>query len=390
MKKSILLVIVMILSVMLSCGDGSKLTNARYKTTTISLSELDSVIVLDVDSNACRFDFLSNAAMMCVYKDSLLIVRNNDIGYGDPLITIYDITDKGKRLADYFPYGSDKGEMIACGFQIIGDELFVLDNFGTRQYCIIKLNEPLSSAEELEIISTGIEEHGAAIIPFRKGLLVENPQCYENKEAGILNDVPRLLYYEQGKCMTPQNSVAYQVQDINTGADIHNNLARHRVCFVSHHQPFVEFYDDSLRLIHRLDFPSDVNQEIRIYEPVTTIHRKRGHGEKGRETKATFDKTQRVVGAGSQLHSFLCSAADEDYIYLVYCGKLFNHDYHAFPTLIFVMNWDGQVIDTYSYDRWVHYISPSSEKGVFYLTVYANDDSEDASTRLVKVYSIKK
>ena len=275
--------------------------------------------------------------------------------------------------------------MVACRIHIAGDKLFVSDCYYTGRYCTIGLRKPLIPADELHLSSSGVEERGVAAVPFRDGLIVENPQCYANDEAGIRNDVPRLLYYRQGRCLTPQETVAYQVADINTGADIHYSTTHQRVCFVSHRQPLVEFYDDSLHLVHSLTMQSGGSQKIHIGNPQTVMHQQRQRGETGPGIRATFDKTQRVVGAGSQFHAFLCSAADEEHIFLVYCGKMFAHDYHTYPSYILVLDWNGNLTDAYRFDRWIQAISPGTETGVFYLTVYADDVSSSARMKLIKV-----
>ena len=179
--------------------------------------------------------------------------------------------------------------------------------------------------------------------------------------------------------------MAYQVADINTGADIHYSTTHQRVCFVSHRQPLVEFYDDSLHLVHSLTMQSGCSQKIHIGTPHTVMHQQRQRGETGPGIRATFDKTQRVVGAGSQFHAFLCSAADEEHIFLVYCGKMFAHDYHTYSSYILVLDWNGNLTGAYRFDRWIQAISPGTETGVFYLTVYADDDSSSARMKLIKV-----
>lgn len=292
---------------------------------------------------------------------------------------------KEEGVASYIPRGSDTDEMVACRIHIAGDKLFVSDCYYTGRYCTIPLRQPLPPADELRLSVSGVEERGVAIAPFRDGLLVENPQCFSDDEAGIHNDVPRLLHFRNGRCLNPHEPVTYQVADVNTGADIHYNESCERICFVSHRQPLVEFYDDSLRLVHSLTLQSDDLQKIHIGKPQTTMHQRHSRGETGRGISATFDQTQRVVGAGSQLHAFLCSAANDKHIYLVYCGKLFGYDYHTFPSYILVLDWDGNLVDTYRYDRWIQAISPSQTPGKFYLTVYADDDCNSARMKLVKV-----
>ena len=50
-----------------------------------------------------------------------------------------------------------------------------------------------------------------------------------------------------------------------------------------------------------------------------------------------------------------------------------------------MLDWDGNLVDTYRYDRWIQTISPSQTPGQFYLTVYADDDCNSARMKLVKV-----
>lgn len=370
-------------------------SSGGVRTTVIDSSVLDSATVLLVDSTDHRFDPVGDAHVMLVYRDSLLIASNSDPTYGEPIVSLYGMGEFLHHLADYIPRGSEVDEMVACHIQVMGDKLFVNDCYYTGRYCTLPLHQPLLPADELHLSHSGVEERGVATVPCRDGLLVENPQCYTNVAAGIRNDVPRLLFYKQGVCLTPQQPVAYQVADVNTGADIHCHEALRRVCFVSHRQPLVEFYDDipergssvrglSLRLVHRLSLQSDDVQKIHVGAAHTTMHQKRARGDRTSSICATFDKTQRVVGAGSQLHAFLCSAADEEHIYLVYCGKLFSHGYHTYPTCILVLDWDGNLVDAYRFDRWIQAISPSSERGTFYLTVYADDDPYTARMKLVK------
>ena len=383
--KSVLKIIAVAISfAAASCADANKTSPDGIRTTVIDQAVLDSATVLVVDSTDQRFASLTDANMMLVYKDSLLIVSHSEQAYGEPIISLYDRGNPLRRLANYIPRGSDTDEMVACRIHLAGDELFVSDCYYTGRYCSIPLKK-LPPADELQLSVSGVEERGVAIAPFRDGLLVENPQCFSDDEAGIHNDVPRLLHFRNGQCLNPHEPVTFQVADVNTGADIHYNESCERICFVSHRQPLAEFYDDSLHLVHSLTLQSDDLQKIHIGKPQTTMHQSRHRGETGRGISATFDQTQRVVGAGSQLHAFLCSAADEEHIYLVYCGKLFGYDYHTYPSYILVLDWNGNLTASYRYDRWIQAISPSKRQGDFYLTVYADDDCNSARMRMVKV-----
>lgn len=365
-----------------SCGDANKATSDRIGTAIIGKTSLDGAIVLVVDAADCRFEKITDANAVLVYKDSILIVNNRNPLYGDPLISLYDINRQMRHIADYVPRGLGEGEMVACRIQIAGDELFVSDSFYTGRYCTIPLKK-LPTADQLQLSVSGVEDRGVAIIPFHDGLMVENPQCYTNDSAGIHNDVPRLLHYRNGQCLTPLETVAYQVADVNTGADIHYNGACQRICFVSHRQPLVEFYDDSLQLVHSIRLQSEGSQKIHI-ESSRAITDNLPSKDISRGS-VTFEKTRRVVGAGSQLHAFLCSAADDEHIYLVYCGRLFSHAYHTYPSYILVSDWNGNLVDSYRFDRWIQAVSPSKETDAFYLTVYADDDCNSAQMKLVKV-----
>lgn len=385
-KKNVLIIMAVLVSgAVISCA--GKASSDGFETTVIEQAVLDSATMLVADSTERRFDRLTDAHVMLVYHDSLLIASNSVQAYGEPLLSFYEMRGRLRHLADYIPSGSDIDEMVACGIAITGDELFVNDCYYTDRYGTISLRKPLPKADALHLSHSGVEERGVAAVPFRRGLLVENPQRFFDDEAGIHNDVPRLLYYEQGRCLTPQKHVTFQVADVNTGADLHSNTARRRVCFVSHRQPIVEFYDDSLHLIRLVTLPSDAPQKIQVGMPKTTMHQKRHHGDRGAGIGATFDQTRRVVGASNQLHAFLCSAADDEHIYLVYCGKQFSYDYHTYPTYILVLDWNGNLVDTYRFDRWIQALSPSAETGVFYLTVYADDAPHSAQMKLLKVVS---
>ena len=357
MKSVLKIIAVLILFAAASCADANK-TSPDIQTTVIDQTVLDSATVLVIDSADQRFAHIVNSNQMLVYQDSLLIVSHSYQTYGEPIISLYDRGNPLRRLAHYIPRGSDTDEMVACRIHIAGDELFVSDCFYTGRYCSIPLKK-LPPADELHLSPSGVEERGVAITPFRDGLLVENPQCYSNEEAGIHNDVPRLLHFRNGRCLNPHEPVSFQVADVNTGADIHYN---------------------------ELTMPSEgIAQTLSVGKPQTTMHQIRHRGETGRGFSATFNKTQRVVGASNQFHAFLCSAADDEHIYLVYCGKLIGYDYHTYSTHILVLDWNGNLVATYRFDRWIQGISPSQTPGAFYLTVYADDDCSSVRMKLVKV-----
>lgn len=381
MKNVLNIIAVLISFAAASCGDANKTSPDGIRDTVIDQSLLDSATVL-VDNTDQRFEYITGANQMLVYKDSILIVNNKNPQYGDPLISLYDINNRMRNIADYIPRGSDTDEMVACRIHIAGDELFVSDCFYTGRYCCIPLKK-LPPADELHLSVFGVEERGVAITPFRDGLLVENPQCFSDDEADIHNDVPRLLHFRNGRCLNPHEPVSYQVADVNTGADIHYNESCGRICFVSHRQPLVEFYNDSLQLVHSIKLESESLQKIHVESPQTRMHN--NHNVDIDRGNMSFERTRRVVGAGSQLHSFLCSAANDEHIYLVYCGRLFSHDYHTYPTYILVLDWNGNLVNSYRYNRWIQAISPSSETYAFYLTVYADDDCKSARMKLVKV-----
>lgn len=374
---------ILISFIVTSCAGEYKKTAGETRSTAIGHSPFGRATELAVDSADHRFDSFADGNVMLVYKDSILIVSNKNPQYGDPLLSLYDINDRMRHLADYIPRGFDSDEMTACRIHITGDNLFVSDCYYSGRYCTIPLRKPLIPADELQLSVSGIEERGVAITPFHDGLVAENPQCYSNDKAGIHNDVPRLLHYRNGRCLNPHEPVAYQVADVNTGADIHYNESCERICFVSHRQPIVEFYDESLHITQSLTLPSANLQKTHIDSPQS---RKHNHHSKDIDRgNVTFEKTRRVLGAGSQLHAFLCSAADDEHIYLVYCGRLFSHDYHTYPTYILILDWNGKVVNTYRYGRWIQAISASKEKGTFYLTVYADDGPDSARMKVVKV-----
>lgn len=256
MKNVLKIIAVAISFAAASCTDANKTSPDGIRTTVIDQTVLDSATVLVIDSADQRFAHIVNSNQMLVYQDSLLIVSHSQKTYGEPIISLYDRSNPLRRLANYIPRGSDTDEMVACGIHIAGDELFVSDSYYTGRYCSIPLKK-LPPADELHLSPSGVEERGVAITPFRDGLLVENPQCYSNEEAGIHNDVPRLLHFRNGRCLNPHEPVSFQVADVNTGADIHYSETHGRACFVSHRQPLVEFYDDSLHLIHSLIMPSE-------------------------------------------------------------------------------------------------------------------------------------
>lgn len=377
----------LMLCVIISCANQS--SPQGYSCSVIEKEMLDTAKVLVVDSTDHRFDLFGDVSQVLVYQDSLVIAFNKYKAYGEPLISIYEGDAPLRHLADYIPRGAEAGEMVASRMLIAGDNLFIYDSFYSRRYVTIPLHKPLPPAGSLQLSNSGVEERGVAMVPFQGGVLVENPQCYTNKEVGIHNDVPRLLYYKQGKCQTPQAPVAYQVADVNTGADLHYSAKQRRVCFISHLYSFVEFYDDSLRLVHRVTIPSGEHesQEVLVYPAAMTMYQRRKNKDRSASTNATFDKTQRVVGAGEQFHAFLCSYADDDYIYLAYCGKRFNFDFHTYPSFILVLDWQGNLVDTYRFNRWIEALSPSSEPDAFYLSVFADDGHESARMKHVKVHA---
>lgn len=367
----------------ISCSGDNKASTDGIRNTAISQTHLDSVTMLVVDSTDRRFESFTDANVALVYNDSILIVNNRNPQYGDPLISLYDINNRMRKIADYIPRGTETDEMTACRVHIAGDKLFVSDCYYTKKYCTLPLRKPLVSTDKPRLSASGVEERGVAITPFHDGLLVENPQCYKNDEAGIRNDVPRLFHFKNGRCLNPHSPVTYQVADVNTGADIHYNKSCRRICFVSHRQPLVEFYNDSLQLVHSIKLPSAGLQKTHTAPQQTRTHK--NHHRDIDSRKALFERTRRVVGAGSQLHAFLCSAADEEHIYLVYCGRLFSHAYHTYPTYILVLDWNGNLVNTYRYNRWIQAVSASKEKGTFYLTVYADDGPDSARMKVVKV-----
>lgn len=388
MKTPSMTMTALISCVVISCTGQS--SPQEFTSTVIEKEMLDSATVVVVDSTDHRFDSLSDIIEAQVYQDSLIIAKNKFKEYGSPLISIYEGATPLHHLVDYIPRGSDVGEMVANRMLIIGDKLFIHDDYFTHRYVTIPLQKPLPPTESLQLLNSGIEEKGVAVVPFKDGLLVENPQCYNNEMADIHNEVPRLLFYKHGECQTPQEPTAYKVADINTGADLHYNENLKRICFISHHSSFIEFYDDSLRLIHRVVISSKKSKnpdkpEFLILAPKITMHQKRKHGDMSTSISATFDKTQQVVGTGSQFHAFVSSYANDKFIYLAYCGKKFSFDFHTYPTFILVMDWNGNLVDTYRFNRWVESISSGSERGTFYLTIYADDDANIAKIRLVKV-----
>lgn len=381
MRKVIIAIVTIISCTLVSCVSNDS-SNDGVRNITVDQSVLDSATVLVIDSTEQRFEKMRDALML-VYHDSIIIANNRKPEYREPLISIYELRKRVHHLIDYIPFEVNDDEMLAFSMNIIGDELFTYDGFYTRNYCTIGLRKPLVQADQLRFIPSGIEERGVVAIPYHDGLLVENPQCYDNEMVGIHNEVSRFLYYKHGKCQNPQEPTEFLVEDINTGADIHYNRTRGRACYLSHHQPFMELYDDSLHLLQRITFQSEAVGDISVGAPKRTMHQKRNSDDS--RMSAKFDETKRVVGASNKMHGFLCSASDENHLYLVYCGKRLSFDYHTFQTYIIVMDWEGKMVNTYRYDRWIHSISPSSEPSTFYFTIYANDDANDATMKLVKV-----
>lgn len=105
----------------ISCSGDKKASSDGIRNTAISQTYLDSVTMLVVDSTDRRFESFTDANVALVYKDCILIVNNRNPQYGDPLISLYDINNRMRKIADYIPRGSETDEMMACRIHIAGD-----------------------------------------------------------------------------------------------------------------------------------------------------------------------------------------------------------------------------------------------------------------------------
>jgi len=317
-------------------------------------------------------DELPLAAKEClVYKDSVLIVVNSK-ECDWKFVQLFNLQTRDS-IASFFHKGKGRGELLYAEANITKN-ILTINDFKTGRYAFVNMD----SATRVSDYTPAVRQHQfhtiPLVVPFGNTLLMENPYCFTSKSLNIRQGIeygtPRFIKSEDFEDYMAKDAkqFKYNTQNVAMDGQILINPEKGKVCYACFDKSEVEFYDDDLSLVRRVDGP------VKIEECYTLEDWENEAGQRGVCYKKRIP------------YAYMSSSADEDNAYLNYLGQYFcgsdETPSEEMPSYIMQFDWDGNFERCYSVGRRIRSFTKSlKEKDTFYATAF--DDS--ARVCLVKL-----
>lgn len=302
-------------------------------------------------NNPCEIviDSLLNPANFIVMNDSVLVVGNQD--NCEYLLEVYSLNTK-EALARLVSKGNGPGEMTACAVNNHTNTSsdFYLQDIATQLYYTVNLDSILKN-NRLQILSKfkySSEILGTADLCLLDSIHYIGYNMWYIDDDKFSNNVTSSLdiYKKDVDSNKGLNEFEYFVGSVN-GAYFFKNPLTNRIWLADMHSDVIRIYDDSLKLIHSLEGPDNLNPQytqVQSNAPIKFISFANEYDYRAYSDYFVTDK----------------------YIYLVYEGNKHFDPKNLKPVEIFKFDFDGNPICNYKLDRYVYSISiDHSEKYLY-------------------------
>lgn len=343
MKK--VLIILLIIFVAVSSCMQQKSSSDRV---VFSREDFRSQIYLD-NPYEIIIDSLLNPANFIVMNDSVLVVGNQD--NCDYLLEIYSLNTR-QPLARLVTKGNGPNEMSACAVNIHSNTNaeFHLQDINTQLYYTVNLDSILKN-NRLQILSKF--KYSSDILSTADLCLLDgdryigyNMWYLDSDKYGNHISSPLHVYMENEDSKKGINEYDYFVASVNGGHLFKNPLTNH-IWVADMHSDIIRIYDDSLNQIRSMEGPDN-------FKPQYT--------QKQSNAPINFVAFANDFDYRTYSNYFIT----DKHIYLVYEGNKKFDIKDLKPVEIFKLDFDGNLICNYKFDRYVYSISVDKSEKYLY------------------------
>lgn len=300
-----------------------------------------------------------SAIAVHIYDDSIAVVHNTNKAHRKH-VELYNIHDN-TLIKELIAQGNGPGEMVSALSRYNNDTLVIWDFMKCNIATI-----PIKSAVSDTAYNPTLRSFSLTpkcMWPYKGRLMAINPNCFRYDKLGINNDGPRLIISDSNYVY--KESRKYDIQTVNAVyTDFFISWKNNRIIVFDTSEPRIEIFDTNLNLQKTIYGP-ELPDEIRY---------------------STYENFGTYVAAeGKSPESYHTFCTDEDFFYLAYNGDFFSRDktMYDLSTWIFKFDWDGNFVDSYYVDHFIHSMSLSGDGQSMYI-FGVNRDGENVfyKTRL--------
>ena len=342
MKK--VLIILLIIFVAVSCTQ----QKSSFDRVVFSREDFGNQIYLD-NPYEIVIDSLLNPANFIVMNDSVLVVGNQD--NCEYLLEIYSLNTR-QLLARFITKGSGPNEMSACAVNIHSNASaeFHLQDINTKLYYTVNLDSILKN-NRLQILSKF--KYSSDILSTMDLCLLDsvryigynmwylNSDKYDNHISSPLH-----VYMKNEESKKGINEYDYFVASVN-GAYCFKNPVTNHIWAADMHSDIIRIYDDSLNQIRSIEGPDNFKPQYiqkQSNAPINFV----------------------VFADDFDYRTYSDYFVTDKYIYLVYEGNKYFDIKDLKPVEIFKLDFDGNLICNYKFDRYVYSISVDKSERYLY------------------------
>jgi hypothetical protein len=295
------------------------------------------------------FEELIYAKSFFVYQDSVLIVENNRYS-GVFFIEFYDIR-YGTLLAKLFSLGNGPNEMLGTRVTI-QDNIMTVNDFRKDQVAFVNIDSVLHSTSYLPQVIRHYSDSPTAV-RYKEGLiLMENPNCFKNKELGIDQKAPRFIVTQDKQPYIESNIYQYYTFNVAQGEILISNVYN-RIIYADGNLPILEIYDYDRNLIKTVSGPDKLDVKYVV-----------------RDNEVIFSK--------KIPYTYLHFCTKNEYIYFTYIGDFLvprKNREEDLPCYLFKFDWEGNIVDSYYVGRYITTVSVSSDGKSIYATAFNKENN---------------
>ena len=287
-----------------------------------------------------------------VYNDSLLLVCNMSSSE-EKAIKVYTYPEL-EFISDFMPFGRGPGELLSAGFSMSGGDLIVNDP-NIRYNFIIPIDSLLNKDYTPLYNNHGIQAKSLA--EYSKDSFVGNsPYYFNDDEKGIGNDAERLVLLSKTNKLSKEDIFGkhkYYAGNVSYGSLIANQDKK-VIVYAGESFPDIEIYDYELNLKKIVRAPGEFEYSYSV------------------EAKNNW------VYLNHNIYCFSDLFYTDDYFYASYIGSYDKGNdvpQGDYESLIFKFDWDGNLIETYKYDKRIFTFTVSTDGNTFHATVLDDEDS---------------
>ena len=294
-------------------------------------------------------DALNTAMYLFGYKnDSLFITRNienQEIGF----VTIYD--KDFNEIRSFFKYGNGANEVLSPDVLLYNDRVLVNDH-GKGQMAWVDIDSVVNDSNYKPELYPYSDKHVfVGTLCADKSFILCDNFFFKDEALGIDQGTSRLIRTDGKTSLIESAKHGYFTLDVTGQGYIVANKDESRFMYADKDKSLIEFYDADLNLEKVIEgpvvFPIEYKLRPMPMTDVPLVAYKNGHP-----------------------MAYRGCCIDDDYIYLNYIGDYSEtkDEGKELTSYILKIDWDGNVIKTYSFPHELWHISKAANENAFYAT----------------------